>query len=82
MVLLVLGTCLGQQVVCLQARVAALCACPPPRDAAMEAVAAIANFSLDLRDPIKTILSWLDILAFDAERLRFSCMVKLGSETQ
>lgn len=43
-----------------------------------EAVAAITHFSLDLRDPAKTFLEFLDIFSFHVERLRISCFVKLG----
>ena len=41
-------------------------------------MAAITHFSLDLRDPAKTFLEFLDIFSFHVERLRISCFVKLG----
>lgn len=46
---------------------------------AMQALAAILHFSLDLRDPAKTLFEFLKVFQLKVEHLRFSCVVNTES---
>ena len=47
----------------------------------MQALAAIGHFSLDLRDPAKTLLEFCGLFRLNVDFLRFSCIVSLGGKT-